>query len=109
MMDAPAMQGPPISRAQYEAIRANETTSCTALARKWGVEAVGRDYPLYLSRAGTAVAGEWYVIRDGVRRKAAAAQVRALDRVGHCGVHAIGPVYANAPSIEPDPSGPAHR
>jgi len=106
MMDTLATQGPGISHAQYEAIRANETASCAALARKWGVEAVGRDYPLYLSRADLAVAGEWYVIRDTVRRKATAAQSRTLDRVGHYGVHAIGPIYASQSSIEPDPSGP---
>lgn len=104
-MNVPAPQGPRISRAQYEAIRANEIASCAALARKWRVEAVGRDYP-YLNRAGPAVAGEWYVISDGVRHKATAAQARVLDRVGHYGVHAIGPIYASASSAELDPSGP---
>lgn len=105
MMNVPAPHGPRISRAQYEAIRANGIASGAALARKWRVEAVGRDYPLHLSRAGPAVAGEWYVISDGVRHKATAAQARVLDRVGHYGVHAIGPIYASASSAEPDPSG----
>jgi len=105
MMDAPAVQGLRISRAQYEAIRANETASCAALASKWGVEAVGPDY--HLSRAGPAVAGEWYVIRDGLRHKTTAAQAQVLDRVGYYDVHAIGPIYASASSTEPDPSGPS--
>lgn len=109
MMNAPAPQGPWISRAQYEAIRAKEIASCVALARKWRVEAVGRDLPLYLSRAGPAVAGEWYVIRDGVRHKTSAGQARVLDHVGHYGVHAIGPIYASASSAEPTHQGPTPR
>ena len=47
-----------VSRAQYEAIRACEKAACAALAAKWQVDAVGRDYPLHLSRAGAAIAGE---------------------------------------------------
>jgi hypothetical protein len=83
-----------VSRAQYEVIRAGEKTACAALAAEWQVDAVGRDYPLHLSRAGPAIAGEWYVIRKGIGRKATAAQERELDRVGGYGVHAIGPFYA---------------
>ena len=83
-----------VSRAEYEAIRAREKAACVALAAKWQVDAVGRDYPLHLSRAGPAIAGEWYVIRKGTRRKATVAQERELDRVGGYGVHAIGPSYA---------------
>jgi hypothetical protein len=83
-----------VSRAEYEAIRAREKAACAALAVEWQVDAVGRDYPLHLSRAGPAVAGEWYIIRKGVRRKATAAQERELDRVGSYDVRAIGPFYA---------------
>jgi hypothetical protein len=85
---------PCVSRAEYEAMHAREKASCAALAAKWQVDAVGRDYPLHLSRAGPAIAGEWYVIRKGIRRKPTAAQERELDRVGGYGVHAIGPLYA---------------
>jgi len=46
------------SRAEYLVARAREDAFCAALATKWGVEAVGRDYPLLLSRAGPAVIGE---------------------------------------------------
>ena len=98
MIDASAVQLPHISRAQYEAIRQSENASCAALASKWGVEAVGRDYPLHLSRAGPAVAGEWYVICKGMRREATAAQARDLERVCRYGVHAIGPIYATVAS-----------
>lgn len=98
MIDAPAVQLPCISRAQYEATRARENAACAACAHKWGVEAVGRDYPLHLSRAGPAVAGEWYVICKRGRRKATAAQARDLDRLCSSGVHAIGPIYATAAS-----------
>jgi hypothetical protein len=89
-----------ISRAEYKALRARENASCAALAIKWGVEAVGRDYPLHLSRAGPAVAGEWYVIRERVRRNTTAAQARKLNRVGRYGVHAIGPIYATEASTK---------
>jgi hypothetical protein len=92
-MQASPSLAPHMSHMGYEAIRARENASCKALAAKWGVEAVGRDYPLYISRAGSAVAGEWYVIRDGVRSKTTAAQARELNRVGRYGVHAIGPIY----------------
>lgn len=78
----------------YEAIRACERAACAALAAEWGVDAVGRDWPLYLSRVGADTAGEWYVIDKGVRRKATASQARKLNRVASQGVHAIGPVYA---------------
>jgi hypothetical protein len=105
MMNALAPKGPRISRAQYEAIGANEMASCAALAKKGRVESAGRDYP-WLSGAGAAVAGEWYVISYGVRHKATAAQARVLDRVGYYGVHTIGPIYVSASSAEPDPSGP---
>lgn len=100
------MQGS-ISRLQYEAIRANEAAVCRELASKWGVEVVGRDYP-YLSRAGPAFAGDWYVICNGVRRKPTAAQMQDLERVGHHGVHAIGPIYANVSSTGPSSSGAAY-
>lgn len=100
-MHASQAQPPVNSRAQYLAIRARENASCAVLASKWAVQAVGRDYPLHLSRAGPAAVGDWYVIRDGVHRKATAAQARDLDRVGYYGVHAIGPIYANASSTEP--------
>lgn len=88
------MQASHLSRAEYEAIRARERASCAALAAKWGVDAVGRDCPLYLSPAGPGLAGEWYVIDKGMRRKATASQARELNRVASHGVHAIGPVYA---------------
>ncbi|MGA8699364.1 MAG: hypothetical protein WB689_37170 [Xanthobacteraceae bacterium] len=88
------------ARAEYEALHARENASCKALAVKWGVEAVGRDYPLHLSRAGPSVAGEWYVIRQGVRCKTTAAQARKLNRVGRYGVHAIGPIYATEASTK---------
>lgn len=100
-MDSASAQAPRISRDQYEAVRARENAACAAFAYKWGVEAVGRDYPLHLSRAGPAVAGEWYVIRNGERCKATAAQARDLDRVCRYGVHAVGPVYAATASNNP--------
>jgi hypothetical protein len=99
-MQASPSPAPHISRAEYEAIRARENASCKALAAKWGAEAVGRDYPLHLSRAGPAVAGEWFVIRQGVRCKTTAAQARKLNRVGRYGVHAIGPIYATEASTK---------
>lgn len=83
-----------LSRAEYEAIRSRERASCSALAAEWGVDAVGRDWPLYLSRAGLDIAGEWYVIDNGMRRKATRSQARELNRVAGHGVHAIGPIYA---------------
>lgn len=99
-MQASPSPAPHISGAEYEALRSRENASCAALAVKWGVEAVGRDYPLHLSRAGPAVAGEWYVIRERVRRKTTAAQARKLNRVGRYGVHAIGPIYATEASTK---------
>jgi len=93
-VDPLSAQAPPASRGPYDAMRARENAACAALAHNWGVEAVGRDYPLHLSRAGPAVAGEWYVIRNGKRCKASAAQAGDLDRVCRYGVHAIGPIYA---------------
>jgi hypothetical protein len=83
-----------LSRTEYEAMRTRENAACAALAAKWGMEAIGRDFPLHLSRAGPAIPGEWYIIRDGVRRKATAAQARDLDRVAGHGVHAFGPICA---------------
>ena len=100
-MDPASARAPRISRDQYDAVRARENAACAALAHKWGVEAVGRDYPLYLSRAGPSVAGEWYVVRNAERCKATAAQARDLDRVCRYGVHAVGPVYATAASKDP--------
>lgn len=79
---------------KFGAIRAQEEASCAALAAKWGIEAVGRDYPLYLTRAGDAVPGEWYVIRKGMRCKASRSQVRELSRVCSYGMYAIGPIRA---------------
>lgn len=99
-MQASPAATPRLSRAEYLAVRAREDVSCAALATKWGVEAVGRGYPLLLSRAGPAVAGEWYIIRKGVRCKPNAAQARELDRVGSYGVYAIGPIYGTKASAE---------
>ncbi len=89
-----------VSRTEYLAVRAREDASCAAFATKWGVEAIGRDHPLFLSRAGLALAGEWYVIRKGIRCKPNAAQARQLNRVGSYGVHAIGPIYAAKASAD---------
>lgn len=83
-----------ISRAEYEAMRIRENAACAALAAKWGVEAIGRDFPLHLSRAGPAIPDEWYIIRDGVRRKTTAAQARELNLVASHGVYALGPICA---------------
>jgi hypothetical protein len=86
------------SRANYEAMRTRERISCAALAAKWGVVAIGRDCPRYLSRTSADdIAGDWYVICN-TRRKATASEARELDRVAGHGVHAIGPVYATEAS-----------
>jgi hypothetical protein len=97
------------SRANYETTRTVERISCAAIAAKWGVAAVGRDYPQYLSRTGADdMAGEWYVICNGARRKATASEARELDRAVAHGVHAIGPVYAAEASDPPtSPAGSA--
>jgi len=99
MQPSPASK-PHLSRAEYLSLRAREDASCAALATKWGVEGVGRDHPLFLSRAGPELAGEWYIIRKGVRCKPNAAQARQLNRVGSYGVHAIGPIYATKASAD---------
>ncbi len=49
------MQALPASPPRHT--RSRENISCAALAAKWGVEAVGRDFPLLLSHAGHAIAG----------------------------------------------------
>jgi hypothetical protein len=82
------------TRVEFRAIRAQEDASCAALAVKWRIEAVGRDYPLYLTRAGDAVPGEWYLIRKGMRCKASRSQARELSRACSYGVYAIGPIRA---------------
>ncbi len=100
-MDPSSAQSPRISRDQYEAVRTRENAACAVFAQEWGVDAVGRDYPLHLSRAGHAIAGEWYVIRNGERCKATTAQAGELDRVCRSGFHAIGPIYAATASKDP--------
>ena len=75
------------------------TTALAKLAKDWAVEAVGREYPRHVIRADGyrfVRAGKWYVIRDGERIRATAAQSRtlntagsALDTYGH-----IGPIAA---------------
>ncbi len=99
MQASPAAK-PHVSRTDYLTVRAREDASCAAFATKWGVEAVGRDHPLFLSRARSALAGEWCVIRKGIRCKPNAAQARQLNRVGSYGVHAIGPIYAAEASAD---------
>lgn len=86
-----------LTREQYEAIRAREAATYAALAAAWGVEAVGRGYPSHHTRSNGyryMRPGRWYVIRDGERLPASAAQARALNRVGSHGVGQIGPVAA---------------
>ncbi len=62
-------------------MRTRESARYAELAAKWGVDAVGRDLPLYMSRAGPAVSGQWYAIRGGKRCKPTPVEVLELDRI----------------------------
>jgi hypothetical protein len=90
-----------LTREQYDAIVAREIAACAALATKWGVEAIGRDYPAQVIRANgyrLVRAGKWYVVRAGERSPATASQARALNSTGVAhGVESVGPIAATEP------------
>lgn len=89
-----------LSRPEYETICAQQQTAAAALAAKWGVDAVGREYPDQVTRSDGyrfARAGKWYVVRGGKRAPATAAQARALNATGVAhGVGSVGPIAASA-------------
>jgi hypothetical protein len=87
-----------LSRDQYDATKSAVTRSYATLATKWGVDAVGREYPNHVTRANGyrfVRPGKWYVVRDGKRYRASASQARSLNRVGTSGVASIAPVAAS--------------
>lgn len=87
-----------LDRTQYLAQREAQMAALAALAHKWDVEAVGRSYPTDHRRSGGyryTRAGRWYVVREGVRCAATAAQARALNRVGVSGFASVGPVASS--------------
>lgn len=84
---------------EWQANQQRMTVALAALAAKWGVEAVGRDYPRQAVRNGGyhfPRVGKWYVVRAGERRPATAAQSRALNAAGSAltTYGSIGPVAA---------------
>ena len=89
-----------LSSGEYNAIIAEERQAAAKLASAWGVDAVGREYPRHVTRAdgySYAKPGRWYVIVDGARCPATAAQSRALNRTGVAhGVCAVLPILAAA-------------
>lgn len=97
MDDIPMMAH--LGRAGYEAIRAQEKSAAAALATRWGVEAVGRQYPDRVTRSNGHTfmhPGKWYLVRNGSRVRATAAQARMLNATGVAhGVSAVGPIPAN--------------
>lgn len=94
----PPMAHLSLSRDQYNTILAREIADAAALATKWGVEAVGRGYPVRVTRTTGHTfmrAGKWYVVRGGDRQPASAAQARALNATGVAhGVEQVGPIGA---------------
>lgn len=88
-----------LTATEWQANQQRMTEALAALAAKWGVEAVGRDYPRQVVRSGGyrfARAGKWYVVRAGERVPATAAQRRALNAAGSglTTYGSIGPVAA---------------
>lgn len=84
---------------EWQANQRRMTEALAALAAKWGVEAVGREYPRQITRADGyryTRAGKWYVVRGGERVSATAAQSRALNAAGSAltTYGSIGPVAA---------------
>ena len=60
------------------------TEALAAIARRWKADAVGRDYPHHVKRSDGyryIVAGNWYLIRQGKRIPANAAQARVLNAI----------------------------
>lgn len=94
-------QYPPLAHlscGEYEAICTRQRAAAAALAAKWGAESVGRGYPDRITRSNGYQfmrAGKWYIVRNGERVRATAAQARALNAtgVGH-GVEQVGPISA---------------
>lgn len=77
-----------------------ESKQITAIADKWGVVAIGREYPIHVQRRDGyrhPKAGAWYIIgADGEQRRANAAQARALNAVCETPYAKIGPIYATS-------------
>lgn len=85
---------------EYHAQRERRYQAFAALARQWAVDAVGRGYPDHVTMAnGCRVVrvGKWYVVQDGKRIRATAAQARKLNAIGSESVGAIGPHFAEGP------------
>lgn len=88
-----------LTATEWQANQQRMTAALAALAAKWGVEAVGREYPRHVTRADGyrfTRAGKWYVLRAGERHPATAAQSRALNAAGSAltTYGSIGPVAA---------------
>lgn len=88
-----------LSAAEWQANQERMTAALAALATALGVEAVGREYPRHVARRGGysfVRAGKWYVVRDGERVPATAAQSRQLRAAGSAltTYGSIGPVAA---------------
>lgn len=88
----------PLLPGQYQALVSAETARLAALASKWGVEAVGREYPVSTTHAGAGgyryvVKGKWYVVRVGQRQRASAAQARALNAATPVMGNGVGSIY----------------
>lgn len=90
-----------LSATERRAERERMTAALAALAAEWGVDAVGREYPRHVTRSDGyrfARPGKWYVVRDGKRVPATAAQARRLNTAGSAlsAYGAIGPIAALA-------------
>lgn len=88
-----------LTASEWQTNRQRRTEALTALAAKWGVEAVGREYPHHVVRRNGyrfTRAGKWYVVRAGERVPATASQSRALNATGSALTlyGSIGPVAA---------------
>lgn len=88
-----------LTASEWRANQHRMTEALAALAAKWGVEAVGRQYPRHVVRSGGyrfVRAGKWYVVRAGERIPATAAQSRDLNAAGSAitTYGSIGPVAA---------------
>ena len=85
-----------LSPEAYRAVVAAMQVAYADLARRWGVDAVGRALPRRVCRQdgqSVVLAGHWYVVRDGARIKATSAQARMLNRAGGGPMSTYGSIY----------------
>lgn len=88
-----------LTASKWQANQQRISDALAALASRWNVEAVGREYPRHVTRADgyrLVRRGKWYVVRAGERSFATAAQARALNAAGSSmsTYGSIGPVAA---------------